>query len=680
METKGEEPDLKGLMEENERLRRELSECRRRESVLDRIPQTIGLTDQAGGIIYANAASFSAFRYDPEDLARGLSVFDFMAAEDEQRARAAFARLAAERKPIAAEFTARRKDGTVFPAFIFSNPYEDESGFRGAASVIIDISAQKEAEKRLGDSQEELKKAQALLREAIEQTSAGIMIALAPDCQMLMVNEAAERILGQDCLLSLAISNQNERAITWSMRKPDGHGLAIVDYPLERTISHGDSFSNKEFLIGRKDGSERWILVSGGPVHNETGEIIAGIIVFPDITEIKQTEKDMRKVQTLESLGMLAGGIAHDFNNILTVLLGNLSLLKLGFQPDDPDLALLDDMGLAISRAERLTFQLLTFAKGGAPIKETASLEEIVRDSSGFVLRGSTVQCRYSIPKDLWPAELDKGQISQVIQNLVMNAVQAMPSGGEMRIKAENATLGITNGRTSGKAARRASTGERRLPPGEYVRISVRDHGAGISREHIGRIFDPYFTTKEKGSGLGLAIAYSIMHRHGGDISVESEEGSGSEFTILLPASPGKDSASRPAEACLVRAEGLVLVMDDEPGLRSVLCKFLQRLGLKTIAAADGREAVRAFEQARREGQSFLFAILDLTIPGGMGGLETFGALREIDPDVKAIVCSGYSQDTIMSSYMEYGFSGILKKPFDLSQVSQVVEALQREK
>jgi PAS domain S-box-containing protein len=665
--------DLESLLEENRRLSEQLAELRRYRSILDIIPQTVGLTDADGRISYSNAAGFSSFRYEAEDLGSGIAIFDLIAPEDLPRAKADFLRLAADSRSVAGEYRALRKDGSSFPAYIYSSRIMEEGRFAGASCIILDISRQKETEKRLIDSQDELKKAQALLRAAIEQSAAGIMIAVAPDCQMLMVNAAAGGILGQDKLQSLAISDQNRRAIGWRMRTPEGRELALDEYPLERTVRHGDSFDNEEFVIRRADGTERWILVSGGPVHNETGEIIAGIILFPDITEIKQSEKELRKVQTLESLGILAGGIAHDFNNILTVLLGNLSLLRLGFPPGDPDLALLDDMGLAIARAERLTFQLLTFAKGGAPIKETAGLEEIVRDSASFVLRGSAVQCRYSIQPGLWPAELDKGQISQVIQNLVMNAVQSMPSGGEMEIEVDNLSIG-------GEGAEKAVGQGAKLPAGDYVRIAVRDRGEGIPPGLIHRIFDPYFTTKAKGTGLGLAIAYSIMRKHGGEVTVESEEGVGSTFRIFLPASPNEDAGAPRPEARLMRADGLVLVMDDEPSLRSVLCRFLQHLGLKTIAVADGREAVRAFEQARRDGQRIICAILDLTIPGGMGGLDTLRVLRDIDPGVKAIVCSGYSQDPVMARHLDYGFSGILKKPFGLAQVSQAIEAVQSAK
>jgi two-component system cell cycle sensor histidine kinase/response regulator CckA len=386
-----------------------------------------------------------------------------------------------------------------------------------------------------------------------------------------------------------------------------------------------------------------------------------------DVTDRKRLEEEEQRVARLESVGLLAGGIAHDFNNILTAILGNISLAKMETQPGSELHDRLELAEKASLRARELTKQLLTFSKGGAPVKKLASLRELLRDTAGFALRGSNVRCSFSIPDDLWHAEIDAGQVSQVVHNLVINAVQAMPAGGTIELTAENMALSETQ--SLGMSLP--------LKEGNYIRISVTDHGSGIAEEHLDKVFDPFFSTK-KSSGLGLATSFSITRYHGGHLSVESEPGSGSTFYLYLPASTetfagGQDKKEEMAPA----GEARILVMDDEKGVREVAGRMLRHIGYADVDfAADGAAAVKLYEAAMESGNPFSLVILDLTIPGGMGGSETIKQLLKIDPGVKAIVSSGYADESVMAEYKDYGFCGMVAKPYSIGELGKAVRDL----
>ena len=382
-------------------------------------------------------------------------------------------------------------------------------------------------------------------------------------------------------------------------------------------------------------------------------------VVFQDITERKRMEKELLKMQKLESVGILAGGIAHDFNNILTGILGNISLARVYEDPEDKDRRL-GEAEKASLRARDLALQLLTFSKGGMPIKNTVSIGDLLRDSANFVLSGSNVGCEFSIPDDLWMVEIDEGQMNQVINNIVINADQAMPDGGLINVYAENVALVPENALP--------------LEDGKYVKVSIEDQGIGMPQEHLQRIFDPYFTTKQRGSGLGLATSYSIVRNHDGYITAESEAGVGTTFHIYLPASSGQTLTSEEeAEKSLIAGTGRILVMDDEEIVRELAVDILSRIGYEVVTAIDGKEAVALYEAARQSGNSFDAVIVDLTVPGGLGGTEVMQKLMDIDPEVRAIVSSGYSNDPIMASFREYGFKGLIAKPYKARELTQAV-------
>ena len=407
----------------------------------------------------------------------------------------------------------------------------------------------------------------------------------------------------------------------------------------------------------RLDGSEFDVEVMGAPTLFRGKD--SGQSIIRDITEKKKMELELQKAQKLESVGLLAGGIAHDFNNILTAILGNISLGKL-YSDDGSNInAVLGEAEKATMQAKDLTHQLLTFSKGGAPVRETASICDIIKESASFVLRGSKITCEYQCPPEIWPVEIDTAQISQVIQNLIINAEQAMPDGKKIRVKLENMSL------------------KKKLPPGiqsgKFVKIVISDEGIGIPKEHINKIFDPYFTTKQKGSGLGLATSYSIIRRHEGHIQIKSNIGVGTDVEILLPASENDVLEKNPRSFHIENGNGRILVMDDEEMVRELAIQFLGHLGYSVEAVADGELALESYKQSIKEKNVFALVIMDLTIPGGMGGKEAIQKLKKIDPGVKAIVSSGYSNDPVLANFKKFGFSAVLSKPYKIETLSSIV-------
>lgn len=410
-----------------------------------------------------------------------------------------------------------------------------------------------------------------------------------------------------------------------------------------------------------KNGKKIWWDSKVTPIRGMDGTVRSVLRISRDITELKKGEEELIKSQRIESLGTLAGGIAHDFRNILTIVIGKIALAKMHLNPEDEVAELLTSAEKACKRATDLTNQLLTFSKGGVPIKKTVSIADLIKESVDFSLRGSKVKCKSSIPKDLWPVEVDEGQISQVINNLIINADQAMPEGGKIIVSAEN----ISD----------AAKEKEGLPvkEGRFVKISIKDQGVGIPKEHLSKIFDPYFTTKQKGSGLGLTTSYSIIKKHEGYITAESEIGVGTTFHIYLPASQKEIPETKTVNKMHTTGKGKVLFMDDEEMLRESTCDLLIHLGYEALGAGDGSEAVLLYQKSKETGRPFDAVILDLTVPGGMGGKEALEKLIEIDPDVKAIVSSGYSNDAAMSDFRKYGFKDVVVKPYKIEELSEVL-------
>jgi len=416
------------------------------------------------------------------------------------------------------------------------------------------------------------------------------------------------------------------------------------------------------------DGPIPLVEVTATPTRDAEGNVAGAVWVLRDISHIARAEHERAKAAHLQSIGVLAGGLAHDVNNILMGIVGNLSLAESLVRPEETTLATrLNHASAACARARGVTSQLLTFAKGGAPIKTTSSVRDLVVECSRFALSGSPVAPRFSIDDDLWAADVDLDQIGQVVHNLVLNALQAMPRGGIVDVALANEQLAAD--------APLAMTG---LAPGRYVRLTVQDQGHGIPLDKLDRIFDPYFTTKEFGSGLGLAISYSIVHAHGGAITVASQPGQGARFTILLPASARPVVPEVVQPATVVRRQGgRVLLMDDDEMVAEVAQEMLQSLGYLTEATPSGEVAIERFRAAEDRGEPFDVVILDLTVAGGMGGAEAVGHIRNIRSDVTIYVTSGYTDDSVLARFRDYGFNGVLPKPFGVADLRRVLNAEQ---
>lgn len=390
------------------------------------------------------------------------------------------------------------------------------------------------------------------------------------------------------------------------------------------------------------------------------GEERGAIVIVTDVTDKKRMQQQLQQAQKMEAIGLLAGGIAHDFNNILTAIVGNVSLAKMYLNKDDRAYGKLEEAEKASMRARNLTLQLLTFSRGGAPLKKTASLPEILNECCNNPQQNPALRFDIEVEEDLWPVEVDEGQIIHAIKNLLTNAEHSMPAGGLIQIFAKNHNIAAGSG----------------LPvkPGKYVELTVADQGVGISEEHLSKIFDPYFTTKGKGGGfgLGLTVAYSIIKSHKGCINVESEPNKGTTFHIYIPASMiAIPHSAEPKPVSKFR--GKVLVMDDERIVREVVGEILEFLGYEVAFAEEGEEAVQRYEESMTSGRNFDAVVMDLTVPDGLGGKEAIGRLLEIDPAAKVIVASGYSEDPIMSEYQSYGFKGVVNKPFRIEDLEKIL-------
>ncbi len=472
--------------------------------------------------------------------------------------------------------------------------------------------------------------------------------------RIILFNRAAEAITGWD--RSDAAGRPLAEVIILSDEK-SGDPITIVPDSIDSKIAACEM--SYEPVLVSKDGARKNIAFSRCPLHDRNSRMIGEVLVFRDITERLRTEKEILKASKLESLGAFAGGIAHDFNNILTVIIGNLSLIRLQKEGGGVDDQVLSDTEKITERAKGLTQQLLTFSRGGSPIKKATDLRDLLRDTASFIVSGSKTRIHFEIEDGLWGAEIDEGQISQAVNNLVINSIQSMPRGGTVTVSACNL---ISDG---------ASVPG--LQPGNFVKISVSDEGAGIPVDLTQKIFDPFFTTKPEGSGLGLSSTQSIVMKHGGRITVESTPGKGSLFTVYIP-SLNRDAPSvKTRSKAPIKGKGRVLILDDEEMILKTAANLIRRLGYEADISSDGTETIEKYMAALRRNEPFDAVVMDLTIPGGLGGKETLEQLRELDANVRAIVSSGYSNDPVMSQYRSFGFIDIIEKPYTLTSISEVL-------
>lgn len=470
------------------------------------------------------------------------------------------------------------------------------------------------------------------------------------DGRVVMLNPVAEQLTG------LTQPEAADRALNDVLHLTSLRGNRTLDaLRLAEKGEHPDS----QMMALSHDGIKRRVEVSAAPICTRNNLKLGTVLVLRDVTERQLIEEERQKAEKLDSIGLAAGGIAHDFNNLLTAVIGNLSLALLEAQGRVRER--IEASKNAALRAEDLARQLLTFARGGAPVKKTASLRQLLLDTVGFSLSGTNIRSSFAVPEDLWPADVDAGQISQVIGNLAINGVQVMQQGGTLHVSAENLVVDAENTPPT-------------LHPGRFVRITIRDEGTGIPEEMQKKVFDPYFTTKPKGNGLGLATSYNIVKNHDGLLCLESPPGQGASFHIYLPASDKIVEAPTERHIPAARRQGKILVLDDEEVICELVSCTLTPLGYTVEQAYDSLNMLRLYEEAYKAGKPFDLVMMDLTIPGGMGGKEAILELKKIDPKAKAIVSSGYGMDPIMRRHQEFGFCGAIPKPFDLANLELAIQ------
>jgi PAS domain S-box-containing protein len=535
------------------------------------------------------------------------------------------------------ESSHRTRDGRCYPTEVVAN-YFNRNGFEYCYSIVRDITAHKNLEKALQDSEEQFR---TLCNSApigiFSADREGNSILSNPRWEEIAGLSAAECI-GKGWTRAIHPDDREEQAKTWLEAMSTG-----------RVYSH-------EYRLLTPRGKTIWVRALANPIKDPDDTVLGYVWTVEDITELQQSRQEILKTQKLESLGVLAGGIAHDFNNILTAILGNISLARLQLNDTAKVTKRLEEAETATTRAKDLTRQLITFAQGGEPLKKQIDVSSLLREAVDFALHGSNVKCRFDLPDDIWMVEADEAQLSQVIHNLVLNAIQAMPGGGTISIGASNVVS-----QEAGK---------------KFVKISITDTGTGIPAHHMQQIFDPYFSTKENSIGLGLATCHSILKKHGGKIRASSTLGRGSTFLVSLPAA---DQADEPPSSSAGKASNTsrhILVMDDEEMIRELAEAILTEFGYSVECVESGAQAIELYAARKEENRPFSAVILDLTIPGGIGGRETLEKLLSLDPDVRAIVSSGYSDDPVVANFREHGFSAVLSKPYRPQEMGRVLQEL----
>jgi PAS domain S-box-containing protein len=623
------------------------------EALVNAIPDMVAFKDTQGRHLVVNKAVGEALGLPREEILGRVNE-ELFPADAAAMCRASDEQAMNGRGPLHFEESMTGNGGgNIYLDTIKCPIYDEQGSLSGVVIVSRDITDRKRAE-------EQIKASEKRLRDITANLGVGVYV-LDEKGKIIFMNPMAEQLWGW------SLEELQEKGVhdLVHCRRADGIALPLEECPILGVIKHGLPYSSKDEVFVRKDGTIFPISVTVTPLLEE-GRVVASVTAFRDITAEKQLEAELSKIQKLESVGILAGGIAHDFNNLLQAILGSTSLARLNFEQNDVGKIphFLKQAEDAAEAAKELSFRLLTFAKGGAPVKTIASVEEIVGKSISLSLSGSSIACEINLPQDLPSIEVDTSQIMQVFNNILINAKEAMPRGGTIHIGA--------------KRVRISEDSPFLLKKGEYLHISIQDSGCGIPQENLPRIFDPYFSMKErgsrKGSGLGLSISMAIVRKHEGHISVESRQGQGTTFHIHLPAS------SEPSP--VLKSEGTgrpsisgkrILFMDDDERVRRLVKEMMASLGCEVECARHGEEALALFMEAQDEGKPFAGVVLDLTVKGGMGGATAVAGLQEIDPQVRVVISSGYADNPVVRHYREYGFIGALPKPFTLDQLQELI-------
>jgi len=637
---------------------RDITERKRTEEEKDRLAKAVSIvtegiavTDEKDRFIYLNDAHAKTYGYLQSELMgktwRDVTPRELVPLIEQEFARTVYSR---DNGVWSGEAPGVRKDGTGIATEVTATARWNENGeYLGHICIVRDVTERKRAE-------EKLRQSEAFVREILDTVDEGFLV-MDRDYRILAANKAycgriplsCDEVIGRHCY---EISHRTSRPCY-----EDGEECAVREV-FRTGVPHAASHKHHD-----ADGQILFLEMKAYPVKDASGNVTSVIETINNITERHLLEEERLKIQKLESIGTLAGGIAHDFNNLLQGVFGYISMARLTYDQKERSLAMLGQAEKALHQSVSLTSQLLTFSKGGKPLKKAVSLRPVIEDAVKFALSGSRVDYALALADDLRVVEADAGQLGQVIQNIVLNADQAMPLGGTVEITARN-------------IAAPGDGAPLYLTSGKYVEIAVRDTGVGIAEQHLARIFDPYFTTKEKGSGLGLATSYSIIKNHGGVIDVRSNVGKGTTFLLYLPASSAAPAAPAPAAAPAAGRRGRILIMDDEEIVRTITGRLIEALGHDVEFSQTGEEALQKYQSALHAGAPFDAVILDLTVRGGMGGEEAMRKLLEIDPAVKAVMSSGYSDGAIAAEYREHGFSAFLKKPYTIDELQAALVSL----
>ncbi len=675
--------ELGRLREENRALHESRDDSQRKEQryrlITENTLDLICEVSQHGFYTYVSPNHRDLLGYRPKDLL-GQNFATLIHQEDVAAVVEQFSECIVASIPFVTTFRLRHRDGSWRWVEVSAKtldavtapgttPYEGQAIF-----VYRDVTERRETRRALATETDRLEVTLASIADGVISTDLGGKI--------VQANAAALALLGvkRDALLGRTLEEHMEFLVEPG-RKP-------MRNPIVCALADGTTCNlplSGQVVLRTAGGLEFSVAGAATPVRDQEENVLGAVLIFRNITERKRTEQELLKLSKQESLGQLAGRIAHDFNNLLTVILGNLSLAKILLAPGDAALRRLQDTEKACLRAKDLTRQLLAFARGGLPVKKPLALEPLVRESTRLILQDANVPYRLNWPEPLPPVSADAEQLHQLLYELLTNAMHATPIGGSIHVRGESVKLDADSTLP--------------LPAGDYVRLSVRDEGVGIPSAHLPRIFEPFFTTKENGRGLGLATCFLIARNHDGFATVDSVPGIGTTFYLYLPALPVASTTAPPPLERPMSMRQLpafaetepdpyapipippgsadtrrVLVMDDEAPICELAAELLSREGFFVATAADGDAALRAYSEAKDSGQPFDVVILDLTVRGGMGGRETVRRLLEIDPAARAIVSSGYSQDPMMSRYRDYGFCGVVSKPYSVSELRHEIE------
>ena len=632
------------------RRKRAEEELKQFKTISDQASYGSVIVDASYCIVYCNDAYARMHGYAREELL-GRSVRILYVNEEEMVPRLE-GKLTDGRHLVAEHMRRKRQDGSVFPALVNITPVQDTSGRALYSATVMDVTQLTEAVEGLAAEKERL-------AVTLRSISDGV-IATDIEGRITLLSAEAEVLTGWSRDEAVGRPAQD----VYHTRCPRGKRCKERSHPVTQVLASGQALEPSEGLLLRaRDGQERGVAETAAPITDADGKMVGVVLVFRDITEQERLREAAYQAHKLESVGLLAGGIAHDFNNLLTSLLGQIGLARKEATDIPAVLAELTSAEKVALQARHLSQQLLTFSRGGAPVKTRLSLRELLANTVDFALSGSNVAAEFEIAPNLWAVEADEGQIVQVVNNLVINAKQAMPAGGVVRVHAANVKIDTRAGLP--------------LTPGRYVEVQITDQGIGIDPETASKVFDPYFTTKQTGTGLGLTIVYSVIRKHDGHIELRSAPGEGASFRFWLPATTGE--VPKPCdERDAPLGFGRILVMDDDAFIRKVVSPMLKQLGYIPEIVKSSHEAVAALKQAEEE--PFAAVVLDLTIKGGEGGVETLAKLRQIQPQVKALACSGYCNDPVMANYRDYGFDGIIVKPYRLQDLARGLEAVLKAK